>query len=232
MTKKNLNQSFVFFVVGVILLLFSVLLVMHLNKETTDADVFDNNINKVVEIRVSDDEENWGFGTGFFISDGGHILTNKHMVVNSSSDDYFAFVEARLPTENDWVSAKIIAISPTYDLAKIKIEKSNTAFFEISESVKNGEEIFTIGNPNGFGLSFAKGNVSCALRNVISNSQTITAMQTSLVINEGNSGGPVFNKQGKLLGIISFRLKDSSNTVIQGVSFAILAKHINEFLAK
>ena len=90
---------------------------------------------------------------------------------------------------------------------------------------------YTIGNPNGFGLSFTKGNVSASLRNVVYNAQTIPAIQTSLVINEGNSGGPVFNQNGELLGLISFRLKDNNANVIQGVSFAVPAIEIKSFLA-
>lgn len=75
-----------------------------------------------------------------------------------------------------------------------------------------------------------RGVISSNKRNVIYNDKTINAIQTSLVINEGNSGGPVFNKNGELLGIISFRLKDKYGEVIQGVSFALPSSTLKTFL--
>ena len=102
----------------------------------------------------------------------------------------------------------------------------------MTSSISDGQPIFTIGNPNGFGLSFTSGVISSKLKKVVYDSKTIEAIQTSLVINEGNSGGPVFNKFGQLVGLISFRLKDKQGDVIQGVSFAIPVLKISEFLSK
>ena len=197
----------------------------------SDERIFDENINKVVEIRVSNDESSWGYGTGCFVANNGRILTNKHMVFSQTLNANYDFVEVRLPTSNDFVPAEILSISQSADLATIKIEKTDCQYFNVSENIKNGQAIYTIGNPNGFGLSFTKGNVSATLRNVVYDNQTILAIQTSLVINEGNSGGPVFNQNGELLGLISFRLKDSSANVIQGVSFAVPAIEIKNFLS-
>ena len=72
--------------------------------------------------------------------------------------------------------------------------------------------------------------MSSSERNVIHKEQTIKTIQTSFVINEGNSGGPVFDKDGNLLGIISFRLKDSHDDVIQGVAFALPTSIIKSFI--
>ena len=115
-------------------------------------------------------------------------------------------------------------------MAIIKIDKKNTQYFKIDTNIKNGQTIYTIGNPNGFGLSFCKGNVSSSLRNITYNGVLVETLQTSLVINEGNSGGPVFDKNGQLLGLISFRMKNSSLEVMQGVSFAVPSFKIVEFL--
>ena len=115
-------------------------------------------------------------------------------------------------------------------MAIININLKNNDYFNINNSINDGEEIYTIGNPNGFGLSFTSGLISSANRNVIYNERVISAMQTDLVINEGNSGGPVFSKNGDLKGIISFRLRDNKNDIISGVSFAIPAKFILEFI--
>lgn len=198
---------------------------------TNDTDrIFENNILKVVEVKTSDDEISWGYATGAFISNNGKILTNKHVVFNSSTNNNYQTIKVRLATVDEWIDAEILQVSADYDLAIIKINMTSTSYFKIDTNVKNGESIYTIGNPNGFGLSFASGVISSNLRNVIYNGTTIQAIQTSLVINEGNSGGPVFNKAGNLLGLISFRLKDKKNDVIQGVSFAVPASVINDFI--
>jgi len=198
--------------------------------QKTDEQLFDENINKVVEIRVSNDEETWGLGTGCFISSDGTILTNKHMVYSSTLDSNYSTIQVRLPSSEEYVDATVLNVSSDVDLALIKIDKNNCEYFNVVSNVTDGQEIYTIGNPNGFGLSFTKGNVSSRLRYVTYEDNVIATIQTSLVINEGNSGGPVFNKNGELLGLISFRLKDKNNEVIQGVSFAVPGSIILEYL--
>ena len=89
----------------------------------------------------------------------------------------------------------MIRVSENDDLALIKINKQKTDYFKFGADIFNGDTIYTIGNPNGFGLSFTMGVVSSRLRKIIYNEQTIETIQTSFVINEGNSGGPVFTKK-------------------------------------
>lgn len=100
----------------------------------------------------------------------------------------------------------------------------------MANDVSNGEKIYTFGNPNGYGLSFLEGVVSSSRRVVDIYGVSYNMMQTSFVINPGNSGGPVFDINNKLLGIISFRLKDASGEVIQGVSFAVHIDDIRKFV--
>lgn len=225
--RNSLVLSIFAFVLSVFAVVYCCIVLM----QKTDEQVFNENINKTVEIRISNDGVTWGYGTGCFVSSDGMILTNKHMVFSKSLNANYETIQVRLATESEFLDASIVKISTEVDLALIKIERKNTQYFSIANSVNNGQEIYTIGNPNGFGLSFTKGNVSSNLRNVIYEDETIQAIQTSLVINEGNSGGPVFNKNGDLLGLISFRLKDRRGEVIQGVSFAVPSQQITQFLA-
>lgn len=229
--EKTENKIILIISVVLSLCAFVLLIITFLSRtQKTDEQVFNENINKVVEIRISNDQLSWGYGTGCFVSAEGLILTNKHMVFNKAAGVNYEFVEVRLPQDDEFISAEIVKVSLNSDLATIKINKTGCEFFEFASGVLNGQEIFTIGNLNGFGLSFIKGNVSASLRNVIYNDETIQAIQTSFVINEGNSGGPVFDNSGKLLGLISFRLKDNQGEVIQGVSFAIHLDNIKTFL--
>lgn len=213
-----------------ILLILNIFLTLYSPFSQTTEQIFDENILKVVEIKVSDDEETWGYATGCFIDKHGTIITNKHVVFNTSTNENFQIIQVRLANEENWIEAEIKKISQEYDIALIKIEKNNTHYFTLEKNYKNGETIYTIGNPNNFGLSFTSGVISSKLKIVSYNSEQTPTIQTSLVINEGNSGGPVFNKSGKLIGIISFRLKDKYGDVIQGVSFAIPANIIKDFI--
>lgn len=155
------------------------------NIEKTDEYIFNENVYKVVEIRVSNDNYTWGYGTGCFISSNGNILTNKHMVYNQTLDDYYEIIQVRLPSKIEYEMANIVKVSDTDDMAIINIKNSDSPYFKVCNNYYNGEEVFTIGNPNGFGLSFSKGNISSKLRYVIYNNETIEAIQTSLVVNEG-----------------------------------------------
>ncbi|NCB48555.1 MAG: serine protease [Clostridia bacterium] len=227
MKKKTIIINYV--ILG-LLFVFNIFASVYFISSYKTEDIFNNNILKVVEIKVSDDEITWGYATGFFIDNNGTILTNKHVAYNSITNANYNLIQVRLANEDEWLVAEVVKISDDNDLATIKIDKSDTNYFELEENFSNGETIFTIGNPNGFGLSFTTGVISSSERNVIYNEQTIKTMQTSFVINEGNSGGPVFNKCGKLLGIISFRLKDRNEDVIQGVSFALPSLTIKLFI--
>lgn len=227
MTKKTLIINYSFLIILFVLNIFASVFFFTSNNTSI---IFEGNILKVVEIKVSDDELSWGYATGFFIDNNGSILTNKHVAFNSSANANYNIIQVRLANEDKWYDANVIKISENDDLATIKIDKTNTSYFKVKENVINGETIYTIGNPNGFGLSFTSGVISSRERNIIYNDQTIKAIQTSLVINEGNSGGPVFNSNGELVGIISFRLKDKYGGVIQGVSFALPSSTIKTFL--
>ena len=225
----------IFFIINPIIIVFLIFcnffLTLNQNIEKTTEDIFEENILKIVEIKVSDDNETWGYATGFFIDSKGTILTNKHVVFNTTTNGYYQNILVTTADREEFVNAEVIKISEIDDLALIKSNIKSNNYFSLQNKVDNGETIYTIGNPNGFGLSFAQGVISSNSRNVTYNGKTINTIQTSLVINEGNSGGPVFNKNGKLLGLISFRLKDQNGDVIQGCSFAIPVNIIKKFIA-
>ena len=228
MSKKIILINYI--VLGIFFVL-NILASVYLITNSKTEIIFNNNILKTVEIKVTDNQITWGYATGCFVDSNGTILTNKHVVYNSITEANYDLIQVRLANVDEWVDAEVLKVSENDDLALIKIDKQNTQYFNLQLNLNNGETIYTIGNPNGFGLSFVSGVVSSNLRNIIYNDQTIPSIQTSFVINEGNSGGPVFNSSGELVGLISFRLKDNNGDVIQGVSFAVPASIINNFLA-
>lgn len=230
MSKKLKVLIIINYIVLALIFFIDICACVYFVKGNPTEDIFEENILKVVEIKVSDDNETYGYATGCFIDNSGTILTNKHVVLNSSSNENFSHVYVRLATQEEFTEAQILKVSENDDLALVKVDWKDTKYYEFESSILNGETIYTFGNPNGFGLSFSQGVISSSSRNVIYNETTINTVQTSLVINEGNSGGPVFNKNGKLVGLISFRLKDKNNDIIQGCSFAIPVSTIKNFI--
>jgi len=158
-------------------------------------------------------------GSGFIISADGYILTNNHMVEGAEK------VTVELANGRKF-TAEIIGTDPESDIALIKIDADNLPYLELADSDKLevGEWVLAIGNPLGFSHTVTAGIVSAKGRSV--GLATIeNFIQTDAAINRGNSGGPLLNLEGKVVGM---------NTAIYGVTgnigigFAIpvnMAKH-------
>jgi serine protease Do len=160
-------------------------------------------------------------GTGFFISADGYILTNNHMV----EKDVTVRVTVTTTAGVDY-DAKIVGADPGTDLALLKIEARNQPFAELGDSslVKVGEWVLAIGNPLGMDNTVTAGIVSYKGRSIDTQSYQ-DFIQTDAAINRGNSGGPLINMKGEVIGINSSILTgstgfggDSGNI---GIGFAI-----------
>ena len=91
----------------------------------TPEKIYERNIHKTVEIKVSSDNETWGYATGCFIDGDGRILTNRHVVYNQTSGINYSYVYVRLASSTEFVPAQIEKISGSYDLAIIKISQKS-----------------------------------------------------------------------------------------------------------
>ena len=120
-------------------------------------------------------------------------------------------------------------VSDEYDLCLLKINKITKYFNEISSNIYVTENVYTIGNINGYGLSYEQGVISSEYKNIIYDNKEILAIQTTIEIYDGSSGGPLYNSKGELLGIMTFRIKDNG-VCIPGISYAIPSKIIIEYL--
>src|SRR5512138_159706 len=138
-------------------------------------------------------------GTGFFISPDGYILTNNHMVEKDKTTRVTVTT-----TAGDDYEAKIIGNDPGTDLALLKIEAKGMPFAELGDSslTKVGEWVLAIGNPLGLDNTVTAGIVSYKGRSIDTQSYQ-DFIQTDAAINRGNSGGPLINMKGEVIGITS-----------------------------
>lgn len=155
-------------------------------------------------------------GSGFIIDGNGYIITNNHMVDKAES------ISITL-SDNTKTEARVIGKDPKTDLALIKIETKrplNAVKFGDSDKIRVGDWVLAIGNPFGLGSSVTAGIVSAKSRDIESGPYD-SFIQTDASINQGNSGGPMFNLQGEVIGISSAIF--STTGASQGVGFAIPA---------
>lgn len=166
-----------------------------------------------------------GIGSGFIINEDGDILTNYHVVEGAQE------VTVTLSTGKE-VKAKVINYDQTQDIAMIRLEGDvkvpAVAELGNSASVKPGEEVIAIGTPlsKDFAQTVTKGVVSAVGRTVTTdNGKQVNLIQTDAAINQGNSGGPLVNAQGQVIGINTLKLAGGA----EGIGFAI---PINEVKSK
>jgi serine protease Do len=166
-------------------------------------------------------------GSGFIISPDGYILTNNHMVAESEKVD----IEL---TDGRKFTAKIIGADSDSDVAVVKIDASNLPYLELADSdaLEVGEWVLAIGNPLGLSHTVTAGIVSAKGRSGFGLADFENFIQTDAAINFGNSGGPLINLDGKVVGINTAIAGSSGNI---GIGFAIpinLAKHAYDQLVK
>ena len=169
-----------------------------------------------------------GVGTGIIMSKDGYIVTNAHVIY----DDEYGYGEAssvqiQMSDEETTYDARIVAYDKEADIAVLKIDADNltAAEFGDSSSCEVGEMVVAIGNPLGlqFQNTVTCGIISALDRKVTINDNTMTLIQTDTAINNGNSGGPLINSSGQVIGINSAKMSStySGEATVEGIGFAI-----------
>lgn len=155
-------------------------------------------------------------GSGFIISADGYVITNNH-VVNGADE-----IRVHLNDRREFV-ADVIGLDEPSDLALLKLEATDLPYvgFGDSDALRIGDWVLAIGSPFGLEFSASAGIVSAKGRSVPrrSNYNYMSFIQTDVAINQGNSGGPLFNLEGEVVGINSRILSSTGGS--NGVSFAI-----------
>ena len=202
-------------------------------------EVYASNLGAVVGVNGNVTTNVWGqtvknavSGSGFVISSNdttSYILTNYH-VIDGVSDIKVFFSDG---TSYD---ATLVGGEEENDIAVLKIDQGNlqTVVLGDSSAINVGEPVYAIGNPLGeLTFTFTGGYVSAKDRSVTMSDGTVMNMiQTDTAINEGNSGGPLFDKYGQVVGIVSAKLSSSSGSEasVEGLGFAIPINDVKDMV--
>lgn len=174
-------------------------------------------------------------GTGVIITEDGYIVTNAHVIYDSQYGAGLSENISVLVSDGESYEADVVGYDIDCDIAVLKIDAEDLvpAEFGDSDSLKLGESVTAIGNPLGFDLmnTVTSGVVSGMNRQIIINDKEMTLLQTDAAINSGNSGGPLINKYGQVIGINSSKMSASySETSIEGIGFAIPSNEVSKIV--
>lgn len=161
-----------------------------------------------------------GVGSGFFISKTGYIVTNEHVVKDSTK------ATIRQHNNNASLTAHVVEVNKEKDLALLKVEGSNFTCLEIEDTnnIQAGDDVIAIGTPKGLSWTVTKGIISA----VRDDEKGTSIVQTDVALNPGNSGGPLINvKTGKVVGVNKEIVRQSKDgLVLEGLNFAIAPSEI------
>ncbi len=176
--------------------------------------VIDESIKSVVTVRTD-----VGQGTGFIITDNGYFVTNAH-VIEGASRVYTIDYEQRTR------EAQLVGYIQDIDVALLKISGDYESLeLTDSEEVQVGEKVIAIGNPLGLQFSVSEGIVSGVHRTGANGMEIY--IQTDAALNPGNSGGPLINKQGEVVGINNFKVSGGDN-----LGFALESNYLEQAVNK
>lgn len=189
------------------------------------AEVYASTVNSVVSINCSavstnifgQSVESASSGSGFIITQDGYIVTNHHVISGASS------VTVTLHDGTEY-PATVVGGDSDYDVAVLKVEATGLTAVTLGDSgnVNVGDSVLAIGNPLGeLTFSMSQGIVSCCDRAINVDGTPFNMIQVDASINPGNSGGPLMNLYGEVVGIVSAKYSNYSNTTVEGLGFAI-----------
>ena len=186
-------------------------------------DIYSQNIPSTVSIAC-----NTGTGTGVVLSADGYIVTNCHVVEDASYIEVHFTDQRKLP-------AVLVGMDAISDLAVLQVDANDLtpAVFGDSSVLRVGDAVAAIGDPLGTQLrgSMTNGIVSAINREVTVGGRTMTLIQTNAALNEGNSGGPLINCYGQVIGINTMKIGDyMSSAGVEGLGFAIPSTTVRDIV--
>ncbi|HEY6069477.1 MAG TPA: trypsin-like peptidase domain-containing protein [Gaiellaceae bacterium] len=170
-------------------------------------------------------------GSGFVIDKAGHIVTNYHVVRGATS------IEVSF-SNNERFKATVVGVDPSTDIAVLKVDVKSRALRSLplgnSDDVRVGDQVIAIGNPFGLDRSVTAGIVSAVQRRIEAPNQLSIAhvIQTDASLNHGNSGGPLLNAQGQVIGVNAQIETGGQSQGNVGIGFAIPINTVRDVVAE
>ena len=221
--KKLMVLNILGVIINISLIIYIFISFIYQNKNLSN-EVWKKTNYSIFEITIYKNDNIYGYATGFAIDNDGHIVTNRH-VVQIDNGRFFVSILG------DNIEAKVDKVSKQFDIAVLKVDATFNQYLKFDDSkIEVGEKVFTIGNPDGIGLCIQEGIISAPKKDLIIDDISYLVFQTNLVINEGNSGGPILDEKGNVIGIVSFKLRSSNGDLLDGITFAFGANEILLFL--
>ena len=192
-------------------------------------EIFQKCSPSVVGIKSFDGKSNdsYSWGSGIVVSSDGYILTNTHVIDEGERATVQLY-------DGTTCAAKLVAADSQSDVAILKIEKTGLtpAVFASSKNIRTGDAVCAIGNPLSpdYSLTMTSGIISATSREISYNGAVMKLLQTDTSINEGNSGGPLFNDRGQVIGITNMKIVSSFSN-IEGIGFAIPSDTLQSIVA-
>ena len=190
-------------------------------------EIYEKNIPSVVSISCQQDRGS-STGTGVILTSSGYIVTNAHVVDGARS------ISVTLTDERSF-TATLIGSDAVSDLAVLHVEADNLTPAEFGDSgiLRVGDSVAAIGDPLGKELrgTLTNGIVSAINRDVTTGGRTLTLIQTNAALNSGNSGGPLINCYGQVIGINTLKIGAfTDNAGVEGLGFAIPSTTVKEIV--
>ena len=170
-----------------------------------------------------------GLGSGFVIHPSGYVVTNQHVIAGEHKISVTLFRQSEHELEQiHFKNVRIVALDPVNDLALLKVEDGGDYSFATVplgsyDQLRQGQPVFAVGSPLGLDRTVSEGIIS--LTNRLIDGRLL--IQTTTEVNPGNSGGPLFNLRGEVIGINDLKLIGLG---LEGLSFAIQVGTLKDFL--
>ena len=207
------------------------------NSRTYIKMIYDRSLQSVVEVKAYTKDVGESFGSAVLMKSDGTLVTNAHVVTYSKLGETKAFdeISIRFANSDKYMSVTLVKYDVLKDLAVLKIkDKNNKKLSAIKtgniKKVKSGDEVFAIGNLSNYGIGITKGHVSVPKINIVVDGNKKEAIQCDITIVSGSSGGALVNRNGKLIGITTFRTKDNLGNVIHGIGYVIPINRVLEYI--
>jgi len=192
-----------------------------LKSDSDFSEIIQNSMKSVVTVKTGISQ-----GSGFFIVEGGYLITNNHVI--SGADTMSIRIETydgKIYSFSDNTLSKVGSDGPM-DIILFKIENNSypSLPFGDSDKIKIGQKVIAIGNPLGLEFSVTQGIVSATDKQIYSRGEYL---QTDTPLNPGNSGGPLINQNGEVIGINNYKI-----FLTEGLGFALESNQIKEIVNK